>query len=51
MYMYPADSSVELPTEWTKFAPLADEPWEVAPEEITASRDAWIDQWTAAVGG
>ena len=51
MYMYPADSSIELPAEWTAFAPLAESPFDLAPEKITANRDAWIDEWTAAVGG
>ncbi|QAY69693.1 thiamine ABC transporter substrate-binding protein [Xylanimonas protaetiae] len=51
MYMYPADSSVELPAEWTQFAPLSDAPFEVDPADIAANRDAWLDQWTAAVGG
>ncbi|WP_402377123.1 thiamine ABC transporter substrate-binding protein [Isoptericola rhizosphaerae] len=51
MYMYPADESVELPTEWEQFAPLAEEPHEVAAEEIAAHRDEWIEQWTATVIG
>jgi thiamine transport system substrate-binding protein len=50
MYMYPADPSVELPAEWVKFAPLAPHPFDVAPDQITAHREAWIDAWTEAVG-
>ncbi|WP_425955360.1 thiamine ABC transporter substrate-binding protein [Xylanimonas sp. McL0601] len=51
MYMYPADSSVELPAEWTTFAPLADQPFAVSPADITANRDAWIEKWTTTVVG
>jgi thiamine transport system substrate-binding protein len=51
MYMYPADPGVELPAEWEQFAPMADAPHEVAPTEIDANRDEWIQQWTATVIG
>lgn len=51
MYMYPADESVELPAEWEQFAPLADDPYVVTPQEIEAQRDEWIQQWTATVIG
>ncbi|NNU28857.1 thiamine ABC transporter substrate-binding protein [Isoptericola sediminis] len=51
MYMYPADDTVELPAEWEEFAPLAEEPFDVAPDEIAAHRDEWIEQWTATVIG
>jgi len=49
MYMYPADDSVALPAEWEQFAPLADEPFEVSPQDIDAHRDEWIRAWTATV--
>ncbi|GAB2461147.1 thiamine ABC transporter substrate-binding protein [Xylanimonas ulmi] len=51
MYVYPADASVELPAEWTQFAPLADEPFEVPAADIAANRDSWIEKWTATVIG
>ncbi|WP_278235586.1 thiamine ABC transporter substrate-binding protein [Isoptericola sp. AK164] len=51
MYMYPADDTVELPAEWEQFAPLAEDPFDVAPAEIDAHRDEWIEQWTATVIG
>ena len=51
MYMYPADPDVELPAEWEQFAPLADEPFEVAPADVAAHRDEWIQQWTTTVVG
>nr|WP_253182110.1 thiamine ABC transporter substrate-binding protein [Cellulosimicrobium cellulans] len=51
MYMYPADDSVALPEGWAEFAPLAEEPFDVAPEDISANRDEWIQAWTATVVG
>lgn len=51
MYMYPADESVELPAEWVEHAPLAESPHEVAPQDVAANRDAWIEAWTSIVLG
>lgn len=51
MYMYPADENTALPEDWVKHAPLADDPYEVAPEDIAAHRDEWIEAWTAIVLG
>ena len=51
MYMYPADTSVELPTEWQQHAPLAEQPFNVSAETISAKRDGWIRDWTAKVLG
>lgn len=50
MYMYPADTSVELPEEWMRFAPLSDAPIELSSEEIDANRERWIQEWTEAIG-
>lgn len=50
MYMYPADTSVELPDEWVRFAPLSDAPIELSSEEIDANRERWIQEWTEAIG-
>ena len=51
MYMYPADTSVALPEEWAKFAPLSKQPIEVSESDITANRDDWIRAWTTHVTG
>ena len=51
MYMYPVDSTVELPEAWVRHAPLADDPHHVAPDAISANRDAWIEAWTDIVIG
>lgn len=51
MWMYPVSSAVELPAEWAAWAPLAEQPWQVAPAEIEANRSDWIAQWTEIVTG
>ena len=51
MYMYPADTSVQLPKEWVAHAPLASQPFTVATDVIAAGRDTWIREWTAKVIG
>ncbi|SDS07805.1 thiamine transport system substrate-binding protein [Paraoerskovia marina] len=51
MYMYPVDGDAALPDEWARFAPLADDPFDVDPAEISAHRGDWIETWTATVLG
>jgi len=51
MYVYPVDSSVQLPESWVQFAPMADKPYTVAPADIAANRDAWLKAWTDLVVG
>ena len=50
MYVYPA-TDVELPESWTRFAPLAPEPFAVDPDRISERRDEWIQTWTDTVIG
>ena len=51
MYVYPVDSSVELPATWKTFAPQPTAPATLDPAVIAKNRDAWIQQWTDAVIG
>ena len=51
MYMYPVDTTVELPEAWVRHAPLSAAPFHVDPDTISANRDAWIDAWTDTVIG
>ncbi|HWS58426.1 MAG TPA: thiamine ABC transporter substrate-binding protein [Actinotalea sp.] len=51
MYVYPVDSTVELPASWEQFAPVAPAPFEVDPAVIAENRDAWISTWTDTVIG
>ncbi|WP_062462742.1 thiamine ABC transporter substrate-binding protein [Demequina soli] len=49
MYVYPVSTSVEVPADWKKYAPLATDPYTMDPAEIDAHRDEWIADWTATV--
>lgn len=51
MYMYPVSPTATLPEEWTAFAPLATDPFEVSPEDITENREAWLTAWSDTVIG
>ena len=51
MYMYPVSPTATLPQEWTAFAPLATDPFEVAPEDISRNREAWLALWSETVIG
>lgn len=51
MFMNPADTSVPLPEDWARFAPLAPTTFEVSPDDIEANRERWIDEWTEIFGG
>jgi thiamine transport system substrate-binding protein len=46
MYVFPVDSSVELPAEWARFAKQPTDPWQVDPAEIAANRDDWLREWS-----
>lgn len=46
MYVYPVDTSVALPPDWKRFAPIAPKPYAVTPDDITAHRDAWLTTWS-----
>ncbi len=46
MYVFPVDDRVPLPPLWRKWAEPAPDPVEVAPEEIAASREAWLRDWS-----
>ncbi|WP_284329365.1 thiamine ABC transporter substrate-binding protein [Demequina litorisediminis] len=49
MYVYPVSTSVDVPEAWAEYAPLSDAPHTLDPSEISANRDAWIDEWTSVV--
>ena len=46
MYMFPVDSTATLPTDWAKWAKVADKPFVVSPDQIAAQRDTWLRQWS-----
>jgi thiamine transport system substrate-binding protein len=46
MYVFPVDSSVELPAEWAEFAKQPTDPWQVDPADVAANRDDWLREWS-----
>jgi thiamine transport system substrate-binding protein len=51
MWVYPVSPRAEIPEEWVRFAPQARNPWILPAEAISAHRERWIEEWTAAVVG
>jgi len=49
MFVYPVHPDAVLPDEFTKYAQAPEQAAELAPEEIAANRDAWIQAWTDVV--
>jgi len=45
MYVYPVDTTVALPKGWDTWAPTAEEPIEVASEDIAENRADWLRDW------
>jgi len=46
MYMYPVNSTIDLPEQWAANASLADNPLAVDPQEVASQRETWIKDWT-----
>ena len=49
MWVYPANQEAILPPLFERFAQQAQAPALVAPDEIAANREAWIEGWTDEV--
>jgi thiamine transport system substrate-binding protein len=45
MYVYPVDTSVALPADWAKWAPVSPNPIQVSPADINAHRAEWLRDW------
>ena len=46
MFVFPVNPRAELPAEFIQHAQLAAQPATVAPDDITAYREEWIEAWT-----
>jgi thiamine transport system substrate-binding protein len=46
MYVFPVDSSVEIPSSWARFAEQPEHPYEVDPVSIAEHRDEWLREWS-----
>ena len=49
LFVYPANTGVELPQVFTEFAVVPDDPATLDPEVIATNRAAWIETWTDTV--
>jgi thiamine transport system substrate-binding protein len=45
MYVYPVDTSVPLPPDWSTWAPTSPDPVEVSAADITRHRAEWLRDW------
>jgi thiamine transport system substrate-binding protein len=49
MFVFPVRDGTPLPSVFTKFAEVPEQPLSLPPADISAHRDAWIEQWTDTV--
>lgn len=49
LFVWPARTDVAPPKEFTEFASVVADPLTVAPADIAANRETWVDQWTQLV--
>lgn len=49
MFVYPANTAVELPPQFVQFAPLSPNPLSIEPAEIEANREDWLDRFARIV--
>ncbi len=49
MFVYPVNQNATLPEVFVKYSQAPSQPAVLSPEEISANRDAWIEEWTQAM--
>lgn len=49
MFVYPVNPQAELPSEFVKYAQLAEQPASLTPSDIARNRDKWITDWVEVV--
>lgn len=49
MFVFPVVSGTPLPADFERYAQIPAEPATLAPDEITANRETWIEAWTDVV--
>jgi len=49
MFVFPAREGTPLPSVFTQYASIPEDPFTLPPAEIGANRDEWISQWTTTV--
>ena len=51
LFVYPANATPDLPTEFLEFAVIPEAPRSLDPALIDEHRETWIDEWTGVVLG
>ncbi len=51
MFVYPANSTAELPDAFVRFGPLVEDALTLDPAVIEANRDTWTERWNSIVLG
>lgn len=49
MFVYPVNQNATLPDAFVKYSQAPTQSAALAPEDISANRDAWIEEWTQAM--
>ncbi|MFF6998113.1 thiamine ABC transporter substrate binding subunit [Streptomyces sp. NPDC008313] len=49
MFVYPVREAAQVPPEFTKFGPQAENPETMDPADIADHRDQWVKSWTSLV--
>jgi thiamine transport system substrate-binding protein len=49
MFVFPVNSDAALPDAFVKYAQIPDQPAQLAPADIAANREKWIQAWTQTV--
>lgn len=49
MFVFPVNQNAALPDEFVQYAQIPDQPAELAPADIAANREKWIQAWTETV--
>jgi thiamine transport system substrate-binding protein len=49
MFVYPVREGAQVPEEFVKFGPQAEDPQTMAPDRIADHRDQWVKSWTSLV--
>jgi len=49
MWVFPADSTIQLPDVFIKYTRKAENPVMLTPEAIEAGRERWLEAWTEIV--
>ncbi|MEV7793736.1 thiamine ABC transporter substrate-binding protein [Streptomyces sp. NPDC087512] len=47
MFVYPVREGAQVPPEFRKFGPQAENPQTLAPKKIADNRDQWVKSWTS----